>query len=80
MPHNLRVSTLKDVIIHWIPRITFSFITWQVVDVKHVQFRNSRSSLFRRHCSPWPGPDVEQGRLRFTQGCFHARMPTSRPI
>ncbi|CAN0447843.1 unnamed protein product, partial [Laminaria digitata] len=29
---------LKDGTIHWIPRITFSFITWQGVDVKRVQF------------------------------------------
>ena len=29
---------LKDGTVHWIPRITFSFITWQDVDVKRVQF------------------------------------------
>ena len=36
MPHTLQVSTLKDGTIHWIPRIAFSFITWQGVDVKRV--------------------------------------------
>ena len=30
---------MKDgITIHWIPRITFSFITWQGADVKRVQF------------------------------------------
>ena len=38
MPHTFQVSTLKDGTIRWIPRITFSFITWQGVDVKHFQF------------------------------------------
>ena len=38
MPHTLQVSTLKDGTIHWILRTSFSFITWQGVDVKRVQF------------------------------------------
>ena len=38
MPHTLQVSALKYVNIRWIPHITFSFITWQGVDVKCVQF------------------------------------------
>ena len=38
MPHTLRVSTLKDVTINWIPCVTFSFITWQGEDLKRVQF------------------------------------------
>ena len=38
LPFMLLVSTLKDRTIHWIPRITFSFITWQGADVKRVRF------------------------------------------
>ena len=38
MSHTLQVSTLKYDTIHWIPRIGFSFITWQGVDVKQLQF------------------------------------------
>ena len=38
IPHTLQVSTLKDVTIHWIPRMSCSFMTWQGVDVKRVQF------------------------------------------
>lgn len=38
LTYTLQVSTLKDGTIHWIPPITFSFITWQGVDVKRVQF------------------------------------------
>ncbi|CAN0514437.1 unnamed protein product, partial [Scytosiphon promiscuus] len=38
LPYTLKVSTLKGETVHWIPRITFSFITWQGVDVKRVQF------------------------------------------
>ena len=36
--HTLQLSTLKNVAIHWIPRITFPLITWQGVDAKCVQF------------------------------------------
>ena len=35
--HTLQVCTLENGTIRWIPPITFSFMTWQGVDVKRVQ-------------------------------------------
>ncbi|CAN0439159.1 unnamed protein product, partial [Ectocarpus fasciculatus] len=36
--YTLQVKTLDDGTIHWLPRITFKFVTWQGVAVKRVQF------------------------------------------
>lgn len=37
-PYTLKVQTLDDASVHWLPRITFKFITWQGVAVERVQF------------------------------------------
>ena len=77
MPHTVQVSTLKDGTFHWIPRITFSFITWQGVNVKRVQcpvrlclavtVRCSQGQTFNR---------VVLGLRRdvFMHGCLHVAL------
>ena len=71
MPHTLQASTLKDGTIHWIPLVTVSFVTWRGVDIKRTQFLG-------RLCFDVTVSDVERGRILFTQGRFHARMPIYR--
>ena len=52
LPYTLQVSTLlKDGTIHWIPRITFLFITWKGLDVKSVHFAVRLCSRFEPPCS-----------------------------
>ena len=51
MPHTLHVFALKDCTSHWIPHITFSFMTWQGVDAKRVQCPVRLCFVVTVHCS-----------------------------
>lgn len=81
LPYTLKVSTLKDGTIHWIPRITFPFITWQGMDVKRVQFPVRLAFAVTVHRSQGQTLDrvvLDLRRDVFMHGCLYVGLSRVR--